>query len=98
MPACAPVLRLMAPLMSELSSVRALLVLLADVVEVEDCCAILTGDHDARAMAKKVSDGDEPSHPASPQHCQTSVLGFQWIHVAPSLAGCCFHVSTAMFL
>lgn len=78
----------MPPLMSELSSGRVLLVL-ADVVDVvdevmddgflevvDDCGAVLTGDHDARAMAEKVSDGEEPLHPASPQHSQTSVLGF----------------------
>jgi len=54
---------------------------------VEDCGAVLTGDHDARAMAEKVSDGEDPLHPASPQHSQTSVLAFHWIHVALSLAG-----------
>lgn len=53
----------------------------------EDCGAVLTGDHDARAMAEKVSDGEDPLHPASPQHSQTSVLEFHWIHVALSLAG-----------
>ena len=74
--------------MSELSSERVLLVLAevvgvmdevvgGDLLEViEDCGAVLTGDHDARAMAEKVSDGEEPLHPASPQHSQTSVLGF----------------------
>jgi hypothetical protein len=85
--------------MSELSSEWVLLVL-AEVVEVvdevavddfvkvvEDCGAVLTGDHDARAMAEKVSDGEEPLHPASPQHSQTSVLAFHWIQVALSLAG-----------
>lgn len=99
MPACAPKLRLVPPLIIEPSSGRVLLVL-AEVVEVvdevvevsplevfEDCGAVLTGDHDARAMAEKVSDGEEPLHPASPQHSQTSVLEFHWIHVALSLAG-----------
>lgn len=48
-----------------------------DALEVvEDCGAVLTGDQDARAMAEKVSDGEEPLHPASPQHSQTSVFGF----------------------
>jgi hypothetical protein len=73
--------------MPERSSGRVLLVF-ADVVEVIDemmddeievveyCGAILTGDHEARAMAEKDSDGEEPLHPASPQHSQSSVLAF----------------------
>jgi hypothetical protein len=77
----------MPPFMPELSSGRVLLVF-ADVVGmademvddalevIEDWGAVLTGDHDARAMAEKVSDGEEPLHPASPQHSQISVLGF----------------------
>jgi len=82
--------------MSELS----VSLVLVDVVEVidevaddvllevfEDCGAVLTGDHDARAMAEKVSEGEEPLHPASPQHSHTSVLAFHWIQVALSLAG-----------
>jgi hypothetical protein len=47
------------------------------VVEViKDCGAVLTGDQDARAMAEKVSDGEDPLHPESPQHSQTIVFGF----------------------
>jgi uncharacterized membrane protein len=77
----------MPPLILELPSGRVLLVS-ADVVEVtdemvddalevvEDCGAVFTGDHDARTMAEKVSDGEEPLHPASPQHSQTFVLAF----------------------
>ena len=99
MPACAPVLRVVPPLITDTSSGWGLLVLgeVFEVVDevmdvslsevVDDCGAVLTGDHDARAMAEKVSDGEEPLHPASPQHSQTSVLEFHWIHVAPSLAG-----------
>jgi hypothetical protein len=94
--------------MSELSSGRVLLVLAEvvgvidevvgdDFVEVvEDCGAVLIGDHDARAMAEKVSDGDEPLHPASPQHSQTSVLAFHWIQVVLSLAEHHALVNTAL--
>lgn len=110
MPACAPVLRLVPPLITEPSSGWVLLVP-AEVVEVvdvvaddgpleivEDCGAVLTGDHDARAMAEKVSDGEEPLHPASPQHSHTSVLEFHWIHVALSRAGRHVLVNTALSL
>ena len=65
---------------------------------VEDCGAVLTGDHDARAMAEKVSDGEEPLHPASPQHSQTSVLAFHWIQVALSLAAYHALVNTVLSL
>jgi hypothetical protein len=94
--------------MSELSSERVLFVL-AEVVEVvdevvgggllevvEDCGAVLTGDHDARAIAENVSDGEEPLHPASPQHSQTSMLAFHWIQVALSLAENHALVNTAL--
>ena len=96
--------------MSEISSERVLLVL-AEVVGVtdevvgddfvkvvEDCGAVLTGDHDARAMAEKVSDGEEPLHPASPQHSQASVLAFHLIQVALSLAEHHALVNTALSL
>jgi len=90
MPACAPVLRPVLSFEAELSSRLVLLALVdADVdeaidevldvavVEVfEDCGAVLTGDQDARAMAEKVSEGEDPLHPASPQHSQTIVFGF----------------------
>ena len=98
-------LRWVPPLRLELSPGLVVLVF-ADVVEVvdevvdealsvavEDCGAVLTGDHDARAMAEKVSDGEEPSggeeplHHASPQHSHTCVFEFHTMYVWASLAG-----------
>jgi hypothetical protein len=40
----------------------------------EDCGAVFTGDHDARAIAEKVSVGGEPLHPESPQHSHARVF------------------------